>query len=895
MLRSITLRWFIQIVITLLNIGGLLIFLRGFFPAKTVLPGYNEFTTTAPSPFLHNGKPQFDKVIVMVVDAMRSDFCFSETHSHFEFLHSLINQGHAIPFTAYSNPPTVTLPRLKGITTGGTPSFLDAILNVHEDDTSQGLNQDSWIYQFKKMKKKINFFGDDTWLKLFPDSFDEYEGTNSFFVSDFTEVDQNVTRHLDAQLGDGKEWDGLILHYLGLDHIGHKGGPESVYMKPKHQEMDEVLTRLYEYVELRKQKENEDILIVLMGDHGMNEIGNHGGSSTGETSSAMVLISPKVNQEKREAPLPNNDEYSYYHKISQIDLVPTLSTLLNFPIPKNSLGVISKEVLDLWPQEDRIRVLIENCKQIMQLYEAKNVQDESEIWNQWVSLQKADHPIEDYFEFLKEIQSDMASSATNYQYGDIFTGVGLLFVATISIIVFFNTYFMGNSSTSVPLVLFFQLFVVIYSFHFHGSSLIEEEHQIWYFFTSITLLYLGVFHFRAFSSVSNFAYFVLIFIGVRILKSWNNSGQKYSTNYNIGFYFSHTNEALLWFLILVTYVAVTMTTYIQGGFLPTFSLIPTKGGVPALADAGVLISLVSMFIASSISFSFKIMQYYIDGNVLPKMIRWMFLYILDSYGISIAKDAVNDNELKFRLQEVSVSMSNLAMYILLAVSVARFAVGKFRGVKYRSITDFTNLMTIYLIHHTRHENIPMFLVLIVIRFSLAKLIKRMNKQGLNIDHTILILSLVTICLQNLTFFSMGNTNSLATVDLSNAYNGVKAYSIFPVGLLTFISNFSGPVFWSLSSLQLLFEVSNTAFEGPSLEDLTFLPGLRKSVFVIKSTTTLFFYCVSATNLIASCINLRFHLFIWSVFSPKLLYFGCWSVFVNFLIDLVLAAIVLFIL
>jgi ethanolamine phosphate transferase 2 subunit G len=37
-------------------------------------------------------------------------------------------------------------------------------------------------------------------------------------------VDNNVTRHLDDELAN-KDWDVLILHYLGLDHIGHLGGP----------------------------------------------------------------------------------------------------------------------------------------------------------------------------------------------------------------------------------------------------------------------------------------------------------------------------------------------------------------------------------------------------------------------------------------------------------------------------------------------------------------------------------------------------------------------------------------------------------------------------------------------------------------------------------------------
>ena len=64
------------------------------------------------------------------------------------------------------------------------------------------------------------FYGDDTWLKMLDEKmFVRSEGTNSLFVWDTVEVDNNVTRHLDKELDSLDEWDVLILHYLGLDHI----------------------------------------------------------------------------------------------------------------------------------------------------------------------------------------------------------------------------------------------------------------------------------------------------------------------------------------------------------------------------------------------------------------------------------------------------------------------------------------------------------------------------------------------------------------------------------------------------------------------------------------------------------------------------------------------------
>jgi ethanolaminephosphotransferase len=90
-----------------------------------------------------------------------------------------------MPFTAYARSPTVTMPRLKAITTGSIPSFVDLILNIDEGDTSSELAaQDTWLAQIKAQDNgKLVMYGDNTWLKLFPDTFDRHDGTSSFFVS----------------------------------------------------------------------------------------------------------------------------------------------------------------------------------------------------------------------------------------------------------------------------------------------------------------------------------------------------------------------------------------------------------------------------------------------------------------------------------------------------------------------------------------------------------------------------------------------------------------------------------------------------------------------------------------------------------------------------------------
>ena len=60
------------------------------------------------------------------------------------------------------------------------------------------------------------------------------------------QVDFNVTRHLDEELHSKKDWDVMILHYLGLDHVGHLVGPASDLMAIKLTEMDSVISTIFD-------------------------------------------------------------------------------------------------------------------------------------------------------------------------------------------------------------------------------------------------------------------------------------------------------------------------------------------------------------------------------------------------------------------------------------------------------------------------------------------------------------------------------------------------------------------------------------------------------------------------------------------------------------------------
>ncbi|KAL8861357.1 MAG: hypothetical protein Q9178_002229 [Gyalolechia marmorata] len=424
------------------------------------------------------------------------------------------------------------MPRIKAITTGSIPSFLDVILNFAEGDKSSSLEgQDTWLAQLKaKRDGRLVLYGDDTWLKLFPSTFARADGTSSFFVSDFTEVDHNVTRNVPAAL-DQDDWTGMILHYLGLDHIGHKSGPNSPHMIPKQAEMDDIVRSIYRGLETKSHLQST--LLVLCGDHGMNDAGNHGGSAEGETSPALVFISPTLRSISQgvECPTtPLTSDLGYYMKVDQSDVAPTLAGLLGFPIPKNNLGVFIPDLLRFWAEGDRVCLLKQNAGQVLNVvketFPTISFMDGAQseacaditsdgtrlacLWSRARTLgeikgQQHDEKFEeaalhtvgtvvlrehnaDLLQFLIEAQKVMSNTASNYSVGKLYAGT--VIAGLVTLWTFFRSFPVLLQNRTFGL--WFLLVTLAYGVTMFASSFVEEEHQYWYLIASTWLWWLGM-------------------------------------------------------------------------------------------------------------------------------------------------------------------------------------------------------------------------------------------------------------------------------------------------------------------------------------------------------------------------------------------------------------------
>ena len=130
-------------------------------------------------------------------------------------------------------------------------------------------------------------------------------------------------------------------------------------------------------------------------------------------------------------------------------------------------------------------------------------------------------------------------------------------------------------------------------------------------------------------------------------------------------------------------------------------------------------------------------------------------------------------------------------------------------------------------------------------------------------------SISLILLQHFAYFAYGGSYAISSIDISNAYNGVSSYNVTAVGVLTFISNWAGPIWWSIGISTVMAKYFDDDWRP----------------FTKQLCALTIFASASAASIMMACTLLRTHLFIWTVFSPKYLYCMAWTLGQHLLIDM----------
>ncbi|GAU88712.1 hypothetical protein RvY_01353-2 [Ramazzottius varieornatus] len=176
---------------------------------------------------------------------------------------------------------------------------------------------------------------------------------------------------------------------------------------------------------------------------------------------------------------------------------------------------------------------------------------------------------------------------------------------------------------------------------------------------------------------------------------------------------------------------------------------------------------------------------------------------------------------------------------------------KFGPDEWTCLRDAFNLLTLII---SRSYNIPALTLVQLLEYQLRKVSRRSKLPLLSIIFLYYLHA-------SSTFFLLGNSNAISSIDVSAGFAAVPFYFAPLHGFLILAHTYAGPIFWMASLAQVV---------GSMLDNRSLL--LTVTMLLLIDGV---FLLITLTNVTLQ----RRHLFIWTVFAPKVLYkcVGSWLV------------------
>ncbi|CAG4947571.1 unnamed protein product [Colias eurytheme] len=979
-------KW-IGLWLLLIALGGISLFLYGFFPLKyhsgklahrDDLPNFIEGVSIDGHEVYNSGE---NSVVLMVIDGLRYDFA---TEEYMPYTGQLLKNKSACIYVSVAEPPTVTMPRIKSperkkekaqwrrtinfwrdifaMMTGSVSTFADVALNFG----APAVRGDSVLRVANAKGCHSVLYGDDTWLRLFPGLWSEHDGTTSFFVTDYTEVDNNVTRHLDTILTPNENkkstFDFLVLHYLGLDHIGHLEGAKSPKIKPKLIEMDDVVKKIH----MAMQKWDNTGILIICGDHGMRDAGGHGGSSAAEVLVPLVVVkSGGFECPHATGPGPT---------AAQVDLAPTISWLLNAPIPGDSTGNILPALM---PADIRQHLYLLH---VIAAHNAKQgLPTDTEFFKQFKRAESqfarylstgqesaAKIAKEFYQESLQEMTKYLAATTTDFDIFSLGLATVLLYLIMIALVcvtlyslqpdnqrkISVTDQHKTNMGSVVAFAIIFAVIGIILTiscFITETKSQFCSFNPLWSIAFTITAFVLTVAYFIIKNSMEKIrdlsplrelnAIDYLLVIGT-LFHSWSFFGTSFIEEEHMTWYFFW--NTLMFFVLVRTIVVVVMyfskrysgATEVQDK--PELESRMSAVGIGIVPKWVLLIALHRylrtmnqtgdrwLFLPDTADWlnapenSFYLQAHLVIGTLLTLAIclwnvRYMNNYLKIHSILTILATVcilcyrIATNALNTPFDDIktwdNILIVDVFWWILNGQTIFEIItyIGAFRGCgnqlpntnkfvyskpKEKSEdyfyddmeepwnVDEVKLNLIRSLSHIMYNQMMLIIILLmrphnVIMVPSIYITCKITSKCL--DHKLLDarpgrntevadtigLALVHIWIGAVFYFYQGNSNSLASVDLGSGYVGLGAYSPLRVAARMGLHAYAGP---ALGGAALFCKLATAPVLSRYLKSVWRVI----NIMALQRVYQLAIYCVIA-------IIFRHHLFVWSVFSPKLLY------------------------
>nr|CDQ04831.1 Bm2424, isoform b [Brugia malayi] len=434
---------------------SLLLFQHGFLLKRVELMSRSSCSDVAS----HNAcwfPAQYQRVVIILIDALRYDFVAlsqsqynnsrKEYSGHFSTVTRLLDEqkDSAVLMHFHADAPTTTMQRLKAITTGSLPTFID----VGSNFASTAILEDNWIDEIVATNRSIVMLGDDTWISLYPKQFKRKYHLPSFDINDLHTVDQMISDNLFDELVKS-DWTVLIAHFLGVDHCGHKYGPDHPEMSKKLKQMNEILAKVVDSLD-------NNTLLLVMGDHGMTENGDHGGDEPLETDAALFMFA------KRKLIFAEPPD-----SVSQVDIVPTISLLLDSPIPYSNIGTLIDCVI---VPEHRDLAISSNAEQMMRYGRTIVAETQLPELDSLIRSFENNGNVENSIDYMRRLQELLRASWTEFNSSFMRIGFLSLLDAILSV---YGSLYTGNISFT-SLVFRSGLFFIQMSVFLIG----DDEHYV---------------------------------------------------------------------------------------------------------------------------------------------------------------------------------------------------------------------------------------------------------------------------------------------------------------------------------------------------------------------------------------------------------------------------------
>ncbi|CAG8554898.1 4186_t:CDS:2, partial [Paraglomus occultum] len=465
-----------------------------------------------------------------------------------------------------------------------------------------------------------------------------------------------------------------------------------------------------------------------------------------------------------------------------------------------------------------------------------------------------------------EASSVLSATFSEYNLGSMSMGIGCILITVVCLTgvamnssrAIFNNRDIGNWKT---IQIFSWIGIVLLAIVMFASSYVEEEHQFWYFWTqTMWVIWL---HDSLKNNIDKKSFIFCIgqMLLVRLIRTWNQTGQKYAGLIDLKYYLNSSYAPAMWFMVFIVII---------GLFLITLKEIWNLANVRSHKILIMLQCLASLLVLLT---TVLIVEYKLDMDGGRAVMPAFCLPFSRFAGLYLKPFAVARLAYAALLCLVGVAIVTDIIYNK-ALTSAQKGQTTLPTILLCSVTYLVILLA-------RPHNVILF-ALFAMQMKLwilwqQKILSSESPSPKFANHFTLIV------LEHMSFFALGNSNSLASIDISHAYTGVNRYDEVTVGLLTFIANWAGPIWWAFAGIVIHNQVFNVdkiaSKEKDSIRNNLFGRTLLEYLF----DSTLFYSIVLLSLSIAVTI-LKTHLFIWTVFSPKYLYQMIWNVLFHFFVE-----------